>query len=175
MKVLFQYLLLLRGATSIEFRFIIYFNLFQYLLLLRGATWHKCIVLPDSMFQYLLLLRGATGTYKVVLNTQRFQYLLLLRGATFAARLKFRNRGSFNTCSSCEEQHHSPIFKKYDRVSIPAPLARSNACPVEFNIKIVQFQYLLLLRGATCIVCWILFIFFRFNTCSSCEEQLAKI
>ena len=144
---------------------------FQYMLLLRGATTAVIRARRSTGFQYMLLLRGATCDCKKELcqdqgfNTcssceeqrrarapgrvqRQFQYMLLLRGAT-----------------SVFPEAHILI-----PVSIHAPLARSNVLVFMFKNLVFPFQYMLLLRGATC--------FFRkiersdcFNTCSSCEEQ----
>ena len=99
-----------------------------------------------------------------------FQYMLLLRGATPPPPSR-PLRHSFNTCSSCEEQHYLIAMRKPgENVSIHAPLARSNWA---FHLPLIlrQFQYMLLLRGATIrrrsSATWR----GRFNTCSSCEEQ----
>ena len=60
--------------------------MFQYMLLLRGATF----VLPGGYtreeFQYMLLLRGATDTAARPPHANTFQYMLLLRGATLTPR-----------------------------------------------------------------------------------------
>ena len=105
-----------------------------------------------------------------------------------------RERRRFNTCSSCEEQQGcANATFGFDCVSIPAPLARSNMAKSRLSTSRIkrfntcssceeqpmsllvqnarnQFQYLLLLRGAT--KAWIQRAFGnRFNTCSSCEEQ----
>ena len=79
-------------------------QLFQYMLLLRGATDKKWDDLAESSFQYMLLLRGATLHGAKNTPYSSFQYMLLLRGAT------------------CRP--HSPYL--WSRVSIHAPLARSN-------------------------------------------------
>ena len=55
-------------------------------------------------------------------------------------------------------------------VSIHAPLARSNLRAEIAAKDSAQFQYMLLLRGATQFSVFI-HAEFRFNTCSSCEEQ----
>ena len=146
--------------------------LFQYMLLLRGATARGTPCPRDPAFQYMLLLRGAT--HMLIHNAHRslrfntcssceeqlrtcgrsirrtwFQYMLLLRGATEdgvqggfivvvsihapLARSNFCFAFfswfyiCFNTCSSCEEQ-----LEHFWQV-IVSPL----------------FQYMLLLRGAT--------------------------
>ena len=124
-------------------------KMFQYMLLLRGATasviainaphrFNTCSSceeqrdvaagLPDGgEFQYMLLLRGATKKSQFV-NTRHFmfQYMLLLRGATGSPACAAREF-SFNTCSSCEEQLELETLAAVARpVSIHAPLARSN-------------------------------------------------
>ena len=107
-------------------------------------------VTVDLAFQYMLLLRGATMSTRPARSTSSFQYMLLLRGAT----------GGHGADPDAL------------RVSIHAPLARSNFYCRKNKKWVAVFQYMLLLRGAT-------FIFrragngsFCFNTCSSCEEQL---
>ena len=144
---------------------------FQYLLLLRGATslagGHK----SDAMFQYLLLLRGATGLCTAHRARTKFQYLLLLRGATFPDRtVNCAGRG-FNTCSSCEEQQKDDGRRKdnarFNTCSSceEQPLFKVNcvtrygfntcsSCEEQRFIRerlpaVIVFQYLLLLRGAT--------------------------
>ena len=78
-------------------------EMFQYMLLLRGATQDAPRGGKLTKFQYMLLLRGATRTLWRRLTSSRFQYMLLLRGATIGCieNLKVLR---FNTCSSCEEQ-----------------------------------------------------------------------
>ena len=78
----------------------------------------------------------------------RFQYMLLLRGATRRGGRKQSRGGSFNTCSSCEEQHQRGNHQRRVPVSIHAPLARSNPPRLKRGKK-KEFQYMLLLRGAT--------------------------
>ncbi len=101
--------------------------MFQYMLLLRGATPMQYRQKASSRFQYMLLLRGATNPLRRYRSGDRrfntcssceeqrvvigpstewlaFQYMLLLRGAT--------------------ESNRSP--PDGNAVSIHAPLARSN-------------------------------------------------
>ena len=144
----FQYMLLLRGATNNSF-IVDHSRTFQYMLLLRGATIWRFTTLAKVVFQYMLLLRGATTPIKQS-NWQRgFQYMLLLRGATMSRRLLLQRPS----------------------VSIHAPLARSNFCllflsavvlPVSIHAPLARsnFKFIKPLPYA-----------FRFNTCSSCEEQ----
>ena len=99
-------MLLLRGATS-RIRHIPARSLFQYMLLLRGATFAASSVLrlfcfntcssceeqprvivggqSRNTFQYMLLLRGATSCGDLKPLQRKFQYMLLLRGATLSA------------------------------------------------------------------------------------------
>ena len=164
-------MLLLRGATCAPCLYFSAAVLFQYMLLLRGATPALRKAYAAKMFQYMLLLRGATDPDKInnktdevsihaplarsnksgfgrVLETcsfntcssceeqlgascfcsllRRFQYMLLLRGATEFDGAE-RGHRSFNTCSSCEEQQFGQL---------------------NYN-NAMQFQYMLLLRGAT--------------------------
>ena len=78
----FQYMLLLRGATSLCFARRDAGSLFQYMLLLRGATTAVCTTTIAQTFQYMLLLRGATDAGLNEIIAALFQYMLLLRGAT---------------------------------------------------------------------------------------------
>ena len=58
-------------------------TLFQYMLLLRGATSGRWRIEDGFQFQYMLLLRGATGMPSGKTDEDvKFQYMLLLRGAT---------------------------------------------------------------------------------------------
>ena len=114
-------------------------------------------------FQYMLLLRGATlwsGTARRL--HAWFQYMLLLRGATEHPGCLTRSHHGFNTCSSCEEQPHVlPFPFRRITVSIHAPLARSNSATIQLETQ-NQFQYMLLLRGATA-PCDMPFFFARFQ------------
>ena len=102
-------------------------KLFQYMLLLRGATVLACDGGAVVWFQYMLLLRGATNKCSLKGGDKMFQYMLLLRGATIVRFQTVHLRIGFNTCSSCEEQHF-PDWRgdSGQVVSIHAPLARSN-------------------------------------------------
>ena len=70
----------------------------------------------------------------------------------------------FNTCSSCEEQLEGETgFPALLAVSIHAPLARSNSSPSSLSSNSCSFQYMLLLRGATIRTCRIpLFLRFQY-------------
>ena len=149
------------------------FELFQYMLLLRGATRKSAHLCGPRRFQYMLLLRGATCNQAGQPGRNKFQYMLLLRGATGCAyppSSKWsvsihtplaRCNGSswhqggrvkcFNTCSSCEEQL---IFTGRTRRA-----GRFNTCSscVEQH-RILSF----------CVMPA------GFNTCSSCAEQLVR-
>ena len=111
-------------------------------------------------------------SYGNLVNFSKFQYMLLLRGATPGKPVKRAAQIRFNTCSSCEEQHagydHHHIRRRFNTcssceeqlmsgaakhhsffVSIHAPLARSNEAHGVGNTVAGEFQYMLLLRGAT--------------------------
>ena len=130
------------------------------------------MIVYSELFQYMLLLRGATRLFQSLSALPKFQYMLLLRGATAEALRIAQAMYSFNTCSSCEEQRDGAGFCKYLHVvSIHAPLARSNdsrapahridlcfntcsSCEEQLQSacgspEAYQFQYMLLLRGAT--------------------------
>ena len=167
-------------------------SLFQYMLLLRGATMFAMRLRMMSMFQYMLLLRGATNAYTLdskeisvsihaplarsnrkgtkVFRCSSFQYMLLLRGATSSPRTPASSDTCFNTCSSCEEQRLSPQTS-----CVRFCFNTCSSCEEQRTVTLpsrmlTAFQYMLLLRGATSPrtpassdTC--------FNTCSSCEEQ----
>ena len=169
--MMFQYMLLLRGATSTRksrntsTRFntcssceeqhapaggFALANGFQYMLLLRGATLGHHVLRPYiDQFQYMLLLRGATCSFAWSSLVMSFntcssceEQQELLNAQTAGKR--------FNTCSSCEEQLDIDERQRTQTdVSIHAPLARSNDTNAAITNAAYQFQYMLLLRGAT--------------------------
>ena len=119
------------------------------MLLLRGATFASVADEPPGGFQYMLLLRGATSP-----RPSPAPPPIVSIHAPLARSNTTRE-----------------IVHKYKNVSIHAPLARSNLMYIPSSVPHSPFQYMLLLRGAT------RFprprrSFPRFNTCSSCEEQL---
>ena len=130
---LFQYMLLLRGATSAA-SCPSSFSAFQYMLLLRGATIILVSVLLFPRFQYMLLLRGATGFFVSSLKINLFQYMLLLRGATplhhqIFSQLRFQYMLLLRGATQGEQ-----VIACILEVSIHAPLARSNtASPGSVN------------------------------------------
>ena len=126
----------------------------------------------SSMFQYMLLLRGATPLlYQITMHLLVSIHAPLARSNPWYSP-SCRRGDSFNTCSSCEEQLRlQRLGSNGTFVSIHAPLARSNSSAVAVAVG-VPFQYMLLLRGATCNATRFRSIRIRLNTCSSCEEQL---
>ena len=145
--MMFQYMLLLRGATramyQIHSKMVVSIHAplarsnakrkqlcasstFQYMLLLRGATG-----LPDEfalmfLFQYMLLLRGATGNVQQHNQAKAFQYMLLLRGATsdFKYELIWKKFQYMLLLRGATLTELQPNVRTV--VSIHAPLARSN-------------------------------------------------
>ena len=126
--------------------------MFQYMLLLRGATKMKTWRNTPTKFQYMLLLRGATlfTFHDNDDETVSIHAPLARSNSTFQV-VPMTNH-CFNTCSSCEEQQKlcglnlaSTLFQymlllrgatglyetlnKLLEVSIHAPLARSNSIP----------------------------------------------
>ena len=274
-------MLLLRGATKCDSRTRAVVT-FQYMLLLRGATsplWKLYDRSAVSIHAPLARSNGNGGgasgnrgvsihaplarsnktdetTYRLRtrFNTcssceeqppsdgfcyldSKFQYMLLLRGATFP-RLRHSGDGHVSIHAPLARSNlfvdipdpatavsiHAPLARsngddaialEWTNVSIHAPLARSNAslhprsppagcfntcssCEEQLaaagaGTQIQTFQYMLLLRGATCsssrISASLSFQYMlllrgatrsdrvpaprsrRFNTCSSCEEQ----
>ena len=145
---------------------------FQYMLLLRGATRRVFLIsgIYDVSIHAPLARSNTAMTFQP--PTRSFQYMLLLRGATEEKR-----------------PYYSTI-----KVSIHAPLARSNTTAPSRNTRTKRFQYMLLLRGAkkerSSLKTRTVFQYMlllrgatrgisagksgkSFNTCSSCEEQLA--
>ena len=122
---------------------------FQYMLLLRGATSSDIQSVARKRFQYMLLLRGATSGFPECSRTESVSIHAPLARSNSRGMQLLRICSGFNTCSSCEEQHERE--RGGDRrgaVSIHAPLARSNL-PVPCSEACGRFQYMLLLRGAT--------------------------
>ena len=168
--------------------------LFQYMLLLRGAT--SKFSAPSACPCVSIHAPLARSNSSFALS---FQHRVVSIHAPLARsnNVKHDNlcyQTGFNTCSSCEEQlwymkcaicnsrfqymlllrgatQSIADFRLHQVVSIHAPLARSNLGASVFGFEIDLFQYMLLLRGATwsrlreCTTK-------SFNTCSSCEEQL---
>ena len=143
-------MLLLRGATKRHQSQKVRFS-FQYMLLLRGATSPLASAAAlDPVSIHAPLARSNPAIRKLIPNlTFPFQYMLLLRGATTADVER----------------------KLAEAVSIHAPLARSNFLCSK-SLVFPKFQYMLLLRGATTKSALAQSALTRFNTCSSCEEQL---
>ena len=150
-ELLFQYMLLLRGATS---RAVTVSSscLFQYMLLLRGATYKNGKHVSKVIrFQYMLLLRGATRiTSEMWAPMRLFQYMLLLRGATYEILYIQHQYHCFNTCSSCEEQ-----LSRFTWTCRWRCFNTCSSCEEQLVSHVPsitapkRFQYMLLLRGAT--------------------------
>ena len=122
--------------------------MFQYMLLLRGATSYWQDRLVSFEFQYMLLLRGATPAandfqlFPVVSihaplarsnehSRKMSDKALCFNTCSSCEEQQRKNNGidvlnSFNTCSSCEEQLSPSQRSGIKHVSIHAPLARSN-------------------------------------------------
>ena len=211
----FQYMLLLRGATG-SYAVIWQRDGFQYMLLLRGATFDagdRADGCPVSI--HAPLARSNISPSRVAQVPKSFNTCSSCEEQLGTLTGDGRVRGfntcssceeqpglglppslvheSFNTCSSCEEQliHFNDFFCGF-YVSIHAPLARSNSGETCRSLC-RKFQYMLLLRGATGIMCGGVFLptvsihaplarsnnslaqatyaVRGFNTCSSCEEQ----
>ena len=144
--------------------------MFQYLLLLRGATESGNAGNPHAVVSIPAPLARSNSRRRASATRAEFQYMLLLRGATIDAHRGNRRRevsihaplarSNFFEGKACRRDIvsiHAPLARSNDKlpycitgcsVSIHAPLARSNA---EHATRAT------LLKG--------------FNTCSSCEEQ----
>ena len=124
------------------------------------------------LFQYMLLLRGATNIGNAdVLGARVSIHAPLARSNTGDIFISMFAR-CFNTCSSCEEQHVSAPFEVTGLpVSIHAPLARSNFTRAAIlNPSLVSIHAPLARSNGS--VPSPSRRTLRFNTCSSCEEQL---
>ena len=140
------------------------------MLLLRGATWRLSVRRDVSTFQYMLLLRGAT--YRPVLRLAA-EYVSIHAPLARSNEDELYRRvktGGFNTCSSCEEQHTNAAITNAAYQFQYMLLLRGATLNPDYDSQAQLFQYMLLLRGATIPTQ----MFCRtggFNTCSSCEEQ----
>ena len=85
-RALFQYMLLLRGATS-PVRFTSWNAAFQYMLLLRGATRVKHLCKCKPVVSIHAPLARSNQAARPRISTPPFQYMLLLRGATWLTSL----------------------------------------------------------------------------------------
>ena len=101
-------------------------TLFQYMLLLRGATAFTRLsasILSVSIHAPLARSNGGgeedAGIHPVSIHAP------LARSNSLFFRAGTRVK-SFNTCSSCEEQRRASSKEREGIVSIHAPLARSN-------------------------------------------------
>ena len=145
---MFQYMLLLRGATRVFQR------------LVRHKSFNTCSSCEEQLFISVWDTRPPCFNTCSSCEEQRNRHHMA------------GNSRCFNTCSSCEEQPSSAAHKHVHLfVSIHAPLARSNtndgsspllapcfntcsSCEEQLRRKgsstnRVLFQYMLLLRGAT--------------------------
>ena len=164
-------MLLLRGATRSELRRHVDPDVSIHAPLARSNLSGQTLR-SRAWFQYMLLLRGATEysdaerkervvSIHAPLARSNKGVLLLWTGHRFVSihaplarsngRVLLDGASSrcFNTCSSCEEQLEQVKFTFNAIVSIHAPLARSNFFRIVKNVLFHEFQYMLLLRGAT--------------------------
>ena len=150
-----------------------FFIKFQYMLLLRGATRKLCAGICEKEVSIHAPLARSNKAIKKPLFCRKVsihaplarsnncpEYSFFISPVSIHAPLARSNvldcninlkRMSFNTCSSCEEQLDA--FGDNidgDFVSIHAPLARSNSHSDTWTLTRKPFQYMLLLRGATC-------------------------
>ena len=144
----FQYMLLLRGATSCQDNCQDHRNVSIHAPLARSNQFTFFFDKHYCLFQYMLLLRGATFYREKSRLFFLFQYMLLLRGATILL---------ISSDCGARVSIHAPLARSntnavkdhwVDVVSIHAPLARSNR-NLHADNHPLRFQYMLLLRGAT--------------------------
>ena len=149
----------------------------------RGVSIHaplarsNSFVISDSLFlvfQYMLLLRGATvGEMLCLLRDSVSIHAPLARSNSRIAEL-IAAQSSFNTCSSCEEQHnYRNWINGYGKFQYMLLLRGATGCQGQSE-DAEEFQYMLLLRGATHGAGLGVHLSLCFNTCSSCEEQRSE-
>ena len=170
--------------------------MFQYMLLLRGATrvfniikachnsFNTCSSCEEQRSLHLrLLLKDSFNTCSSCeeqLDICRAVRLMLpvsihapLARSNRPSAFSKSNRRSFNTCSSCEEQL-VPALSHQKKHKFQYMLLLRGATKSRKHCKLGKtFQYMLLLRGATPFRIYGLPLYRCFNTCSSCEEQLS--
>ena len=194
-NVRFQYMLLLRGATQgfqqlFKRGFVsihaplarsneevsssqIGAGLFQYMLLLRGATRLEVLISGQESFNTCSSCEEQLSPEFVRPDSEVVSIHAPLARSNKPPRSGAKSTFCFNTCSSCEEQLRGMGRRGACALFQYMLLLRGATIFAENNAVCRLFQYMLLLRGATC--------GFRrkqrgslcFNTCSSCEEQLA--
>ena len=120
------------------------------MLLLRGATAANDLIkkYADRFNTCSSCEEQPKGAKRVKISFL-FQYMLLLRGATSSASL-WTAAACFNTCSSCEEQLRWTRRKAHTefRFNTCSSCEEQHAVPDRITFQL-QFQYMLLLRGAT--------------------------
>ena len=128
---------------------------FQYMLLLRGATQRGNLSVKTShRFNTCSSCEEQPSPVKCIAVIFCFNTCSSCEEQHDCCWSSTANRISFNTCSSCEEQHDGTYNSSSPVVSIHAPLARSNSTRTAAVGLTRSFQYMLLLRGATCPYCW---------------------
>ena len=105
--------------------------------------------LGDDPFQYMLLLRGATcGLTQCGLTQCVSIHAPLARSNGLIDHIKARQAVSIHA-PLARSNFRFKLWRYYTRVSIHAPLARSNTIRNGTIKRLLSFQYMLLLRGAT--------------------------
>ena len=124
------------------------------MLLLRGATRRRPLVRTIvAVSIHAPLARSNSPMVNTVFDETGFQYMLLLRGATESFAVREIEFGvSIHAPLARSNRMFTALNLTGDNVSIHAPLARSNMTRA-------------ILRNRRS----------RFNTCSSCEEQLQEL
>ena len=194
---MFQYMLLLRGATQTSGKRRCKMNVSIHAPLARSNR----TKFSGKSSSELVSIHAPLARSNLFENTdgempKEFQYMLLLRGATTLDGIPCMTKGGFNTCSSCEEQLE--FVECFRQITFQYMLLLRGATKRRnFQIPVSPFQYMLLLRGATWLLCSFMprhavsihaplarsnsdeafcdIPVIGFNTCSSCEEQLRTI
>ena len=121
---------------------------FQYMLLLRGATSARQGAADTRVFQYMLLLRGATFCGVMLKSKRRFNTCSSCEEQQLVLQYFFADSVSIHAPLARSNCRRLPC-RPSNPVSIHAPLARSNCGHFAAPNWCKVFQYMLLLRGAT--------------------------
>ena len=145
--------------------------MFQYMLLLRGATSFSNCSPSSRRFQYMLLLRGATLSFSDIISLICFNTCSSCEEQLQAEQAQYNKRLVSIHAPLARSNFPGRRSRSAERVSIHAPLARSNLRAVSWGVFCMRFntcssceeqpacefkrscyfsfQYMLLLRGAT--------------------------
>ena len=120
------------------------------MLLLRGATQPNAPVDALRAFQYMLLLRGATRSQSSCIIILHVSIHAPLARSNLLDALDHLSGNGFNTCSSCEEQRdESRRGAEHSEGFNTCSSCEEQRGGLAVWRQHTEFQYMLLLRGAT--------------------------